>query len=105
MSSVAYTYDEVGMIDSITRDGAEPVSPSITDATHDDANQELTFNGEPLAYDKSGHMISRADMKLTWNQRGQLTGVTGALGGNVRYRYDENNRTGTFISINQSPNE
>lgn len=72
----------------MTRTGVTPLVPSIMNAVYDRANRMTMFNGTAISYDGNGNPLSLMGMELTWNQKGQLTNVTGAAAGPIEYRYD-----------------
>jgi len=85
---IAYTYDTLGMVNSLDRTGMEALLPAISNAVYDPANRMVRFNGITINYDANGNPLRLNGMDLTWNQKGQLTNVSGAAAGPIEYKYD-----------------
>jgi hypothetical protein len=77
--SLAYTYDARGLVNSLDRAGLDPLAPGFLNASFDSANRHSWAEGisRPV-YDRNGNMTAWGDMGLSWDQKGRLTGVTGA---------------------------
>jgi len=86
--SIAYKYDQLGMVNSLDRTGMEVLMPAVTNAVYDPQNRMVRFNGITINYDANGNPLHYKGMDLTWNQKGQLTSVTGAPAGPISYKYD-----------------
>jgi len=94
--AIDYTYDELGMVNSLDRTGMSVLSPGVNNAVYDDANRIIEFNGIEIDYDGNGNPLfingmtvaTRNGMTLTWNQKGQRVHVSGSSLGEISYTYD-----------------
>ncbi len=84
LESLAYTYDAIGNRTSFHRPTVTlPLPNAVTNVSHNDANQMLTFNAQTpnITYDNNGNMTSVTNTcgttTYTWNVRNQLVGISG----------------------------
>jgi RHS repeat-associated protein len=58
--------------------------------THSAANELITINGAPLAYDANGNLVEDSNCRYVWDEENRLTGVTRRADNQVvgDYQYD-----------------
>jgi RHS repeat-associated protein len=86
--SGTYAYDAAGHRTSVTGDLSTFVQASgtdVTDAAYNANNQLMTWSGKSFAYDKNGSMTSDGVNTYTWDARGQLAAITGAVASTFQY--------------------
>lgn len=81
IDNLAYTYDPNGNRTSFTKSVTQPLSPTVNNTSHDDANEMLAYNGKTIAYDQNGNLQTRTDScgttTFTWDARNRLTAING----------------------------
>lgn len=92
---ISYNYDESGNVTSRNRAALGSVPDSTFTATYDSNNRMLTFNGQPLAYDNNGNLITRqtaqGTITYTWDAQNHLIGIIGP-NGTAAFKYDYRGR-------------
>ena len=84
-----YTYDTMGLVNSLSRAGVDPIIPGLMNAAYDSANRHTAFDGGALPeYDANGNMVQRGSVAYTYGQKNRLVRVTGTPEGTVDYSYD-----------------
>lgn len=87
LGSLTYGYDAVGLRASVGGSYARIRLPAaLASATYDNANQIATFSGVSFTYDDNGNLTSDGTRSYTWNQRNQLSSLTGPA--NASFGYD-----------------
>jgi RHS repeat-associated protein len=88
LGSLTYAYDAAGNRVQVGGTWARTaLPPSMTSATYDAANRQLSFGGQTLTYDPNGNLASDGVNTYTWNPRNQLVGINGA-GVTASFAYD-----------------
>ena len=91
LGTLSYTYDAVGNRVGVGGTWARTALPPALDATsYDAANRHLTFDGQVLAYDLNGNVLSDGTSGYTWDARNRLTGITGPI--TATFDYDATGR-------------
>jgi RHS repeat-associated protein len=63
----------------------------VTGATYDAANQQVSFNGQPLTFDLNGNLTGDGTNTYTWNARDELVAINGT-GLTASFLYDGTGR-------------
>ena len=90
IGDLLYGYDAVGRRTTVTGSLAQLSLPAadITDATYDANDRLLTWGGASYAYDGNGNLTSDGTSTYEWNERDQLTRISGAAGALASFQYD-----------------
>ena len=87
-----YTYDSMGIVNSLTRAGVTPLMPGLMNAAYDSANRHTSIEGFDVGalpeYDANGNMVLRDTVAYSYDQKNRLVLVTGTPEGTVDYSYD-----------------
>jgi len=88
IGNLTYEYDKNGRRTQLGGSFARSITPqTLSSATYNAANQQLSFGGQTLSYDLNGNLTSDGANTYTWDVRNQLSAVTGT-GVNANFQYD-----------------
>ncbi len=88
IGDLTYTYDANGRRTAMGGSFARSVTPTtLSSATYNAANQQLSFGSQTLTYDLNGNLVSDGANTYTWDVRNQLGAVTGS-GTTASFQYD-----------------
>jgi RHS repeat-associated protein len=91
LGTLSYTYDTAGNRVGVGGTWARTALPPALDAaSYDAANRHLTFDGQVLAYDLNGNLLSDGTSGYTWDARNRLTAITGPI--SATFHYDATGR-------------
>jgi RHS repeat-associated protein len=86
IGELTYTYDAAGnrtaMGGSWARAG---LPPTLTNASYDSANRNVSWGGVSLTYDLNGNLTSDGTNTYTWNARNQLVALSGTTSASFQY--------------------
>ena len=86
IGNLTYFYDalnrRIGVGGSMAR---TIMPPTLTSATYDAANQVATLNGAAFTYDPNGNLTHDGQNTYSWDTRGHLAGITGAMSASFSY--------------------
>jgi RHS repeat-associated protein len=92
LGNLTYQYDAAGNRNTVGGTFAQTLLPDpIASANYDNANRQLQFGNNRMAYDPAGNLVSITSSggftSLTWNARQRLAGMTGP-GLTAAFSYD-----------------
>jgi len=86
LGGLTYTYDGAGNRTNIGGSWARTGLPeAIVSATSDAANRVQSWGGQGFSYDVNGNLASDGLTSYTWDARGRLVGLSGALSASFQY--------------------
>jgi RHS repeat-associated protein len=86
LGTLAYTYDADGRRMAVGGTWARTGIPqAMTSATHNDANQQMTWGTQTLAYDLNGNLTGDGVNTYTWDARDRLVAIGGAAAATFQY--------------------
>jgi RHS repeat-associated protein len=77
LGGLSYSYDPVGRVVGESGSWARLALPAAMTAGYNAANEATVVNGVAQSYNGAGNLISDGTNSYSWNDRGQLAGVTG----------------------------
>jgi RHS repeat-associated protein len=77
LGGLSYSYDPVGRVVGESGSWARLALPAAMTASYNAANEATSVNGVAQSYDGAGNLTSDGTNSYSWNDRGQLAGVTG----------------------------
>lgn len=79
LGAIDYAYDPDGQLEATWGSYARTDVPeSLGSTEYNAANELVEREGEALEYDKNGNLIADENNEYSWNERGQLTGISGS---------------------------
>ena len=90
LGSLAYTYDSLSRIVSVSGSLARVALPNPAANTYDLANQFNAFGSSTFQYDNNGNLTSDGVNTYTWSARNQLVAINGAV--TASFIYDAEGR-------------
>jgi len=103
-NKIDYAYDQVGSrVAQASLLAVYNLPAAVSGASYNAANQQLVFGSYSMLYDASGNVTNilngGSSQNLLWNNRNQLTNITGSVAGTFKYdglgRRVENTVSGT----------
>jgi RHS repeat-associated protein len=86
LGDVSYSYDPSGNRSTVGGSWARTGLPQpVGSASYDAANQLTTWNGTPITYDANGNLTGDGTSTYSWDSRGQLSEITGAVSASFAY--------------------
>lgn len=91
LGDLTYEYDPTGRRTKVGGSFARTLlAQSLSVATYNATNQQVTFGNQTLSYDLNGNLLNDGTNTYTWNSRDQLTSISGGM--TAAFQYDSMGR-------------